>query len=351
MTVAEFRRFVNETDHLRSPSPPDAADYLTPIPSPVAGSWSSTAPRPGRSGRLPELVALGSGRVLASSRRSRSTGPRPERHPVTHVTAADAEAYASWAGKELPSEAEWECAARGGLEGKIFVWGDEFAPKGRMMANTWQGEFPWQNLLTTGTKTSPVASFPPNRYGLFDMAGNVWQWTSTGIRTMRRSIAPCCTAENPRGLGLRRKAANLGIHAASKPPRKVIKGGSFLALPAIARDTGPPRVWRRPLIPPHAMSASAVSCENAAKPYMQALKDLLASAKQAATFEIVTATPGSVAGVARRTTRWVIRRGAYIAVILQVAPTGAIMAKTFNIVAETDYQKSGGGYAIVYFQN
>ncbi len=102
-----------------------------------------------------------------------------ERHPVTHLAVEDAEAYAAWVGKELPTEAEWEFAARGGLEGATFVWGDEFAPKGKMMANTWQGEFPWQNLTTDGFEgTSPVKSFAPNGYGLYDMAGNVWEWTS-----------------------------------------------------------------------------------------------------------------------------------------------------------------------------
>ena len=101
-----------------------------------------------------------------------------ERHPVTHVAHADATAYADWAGKSLPTEAEWEYAARGGLDGAIFTWGDEFAPKGRMMANTWQGEFPWQNLLLDRyERTSPVETYPPNGYGLYDMAGNVWEWT------------------------------------------------------------------------------------------------------------------------------------------------------------------------------
>src|SRR5262249_3607856 len=99
-----------------------------------------------------------------------STVANRDRPPVTHVAWDDVAAYAGWAGKELQTEAEWEFAARGGLAANVYTWGNEFAPKGRMMANTWQGEFPWQNLQLDGYEgTSPVASFPPNGYGLFDM--------------------------------------------------------------------------------------------------------------------------------------------------------------------------------------
>ncbi len=153
-------------------------------------------------------------------------------HPVVHVAYEDAAAYAAWAGKTLPTEAEWERAARGGLEGAAYVWGDEFAPGGTMLANTWQGEFPWQNLKTDGyVGTSPVGAFPPNGYGLCDMAGNVWEWTADWwtARHPDATAQPCCAPTNPRGgtpEGSRDPA-----QPASLIPRKVIKGGSHLCAP------------------------------------------------------------------------------------------------------------------------
>ena len=120
-----------------------------------------------------------------------------ERHPVVHVAYEDAAAFAAWAGKDLPTEAEWEYAARGGLDGAAFTWGDGDVQETEPLANTWQGEFPWQNLELDGfAGTSPVGSFPPNGYGLFDMAGNVWEWT-TDFFTMRETATPCCAPQSP----------------------------------------------------------------------------------------------------------------------------------------------------------
>jgi formylglycine-generating enzyme required for sulfatase activity len=155
-----------------------------------------------------------------------------ERHPVTHVGYEDAAAYAAWAGKELPTEAEWEYAARGGLDGAVFAWGDEFAPGGQLMANTWQGEFPWQNLLTDGYEgTSPVGSFPANGYGLYDVTGNVWEWTADSFAPRHPADAahPCCIPRNPRITASHqvRPAAEPGSHL----PRRVMKGGSHLCAP------------------------------------------------------------------------------------------------------------------------
>ena len=151
---------------------------------------------------------------------------------MTHISFADAEAYAGWAGKELPTEAQWEYAARGGLDGAIFTWGDEFAPKGRMMANTWQGEFPWQNLELDGFMgTSPVKRFPANGYGLYDMAGNVWEWTVDYFTFQHHPDAAkaCCVPHNPR------VSEPDQLDADGRPsahiPRRVIKGGSHLCAP------------------------------------------------------------------------------------------------------------------------
>jgi formylglycine-generating enzyme required for sulfatase activity/uncharacterized membrane protein YkvA (DUF1232 family) len=156
-----------------------------------------------------------------------------EQHPVVHVAYEDAEAYAGWAGKKLPTEAEWERAARGGLEGKKFTWGDEHFPEGKAMANSWQGEFPWQNLLLDGFEgTSPVSSFPPNGYGLFDMAGNVWEWTSDWyVHNHKDEVAPSCCAPavNPR-IGSPEKSYD-PRQPKFRIPRRVVKGGSHICAP------------------------------------------------------------------------------------------------------------------------
>jgi sulfatase modifying factor 1 len=219
VTVAEFERFVAATGYLtlaeRVPDPrlyPGAAaeDLVPgslvftppahPVPLDDLRRWWSWVPR--ASWRHPE----GPGSDVAAR----------QRHPVTHVAFEDAEAYARWAGKTLPSEAEWEYAARGGLDGATYAWGDEFAPDGRLMANTWQGEFPWQNLRLDGyERTSPVGSFPPNGYGLSDMIGNVWEWTAEPWPTMLAGHA-CCAPPAP----------------LPEIERRVIKGGSHLCAPS-----------------------------------------------------------------------------------------------------------------------
>ncbi len=152
-------------------------------------------------------------------------------HPVVQVAYEDAEAYAAWRGAALPTEAEWEHAARGGLKGAAFCWGDEPYPDGRQLANTWQGEFPWQNLVLDGYEgTSPVGSFPANGYGLVDMAGNVWEWTSDWWQQKRTGATTgCCAPSNPRGAT---QAESLDPNAPLEPfGRKVIKGGSHLCAP------------------------------------------------------------------------------------------------------------------------
>ncbi len=151
-----------------------------------------------------------------------------DNHPVVHVAYEDAAAYAEWAGKSLPTEAEWEFAARGGQAGE-FAWGDELAPGGAMLANYWQGEFPSQNLKLDGwERTSPVGTYPPNGYGLSDMIGNVWEWTSDWYADAGdlAPASPCCAPSNPKG-GVMEKSYDPAMPEIMIP-RKVIKGGSHL---------------------------------------------------------------------------------------------------------------------------
>lgn len=153
-----------------------------------------------------------------------------EDHPVVHIAWQDAEAYARWAGKDLPTEAEFEFAAWGGRSDAEFAWGDELVPEGKHMANTWQGAFPHENLAEDGfERTSPVMTYPPNGYGLYDMIGNVWEWTSDwfGMREgSAEKVKACCVPRNPRG-----GAENASFDPAQpeiRIPRKVLKGGSHL---------------------------------------------------------------------------------------------------------------------------
>jgi formylglycine-generating enzyme len=175
----------------------------------------------------------------------RPYGPRSsinglDDHPVVHVTWQDVVAFAKWAGKDLPTEAEWQFAARGGLDGAEFAWGDELAPGGRHMANTWQGEFPNENLKSDGwERTSPVMAFPANGYGLHDMIGNVWEWTRDWYSSQHESKTghPCCAAHDPRG------GHEEGSFDPCQPeiriPRKVPKGGSHLCAPNYCRRYRP----------------------------------------------------------------------------------------------------------------
>lgn len=144
-----------------------------------------------------------------------------EDHPVVHVAYEDACAYAAWAGKVLPTEAEWEFAARGGLEQATFPWGDEFAPQGRPMANIWHGRFPWESLKQNGCeRTSPVGAYPANGYGLYDVVGNVWEWTTSPFEPSATgeaadAKASCCSTGEP----------------AAPSALRVVKGGSHLCAP------------------------------------------------------------------------------------------------------------------------
>jgi formylglycine-generating enzyme required for sulfatase activity len=171
-----------------------------------------------------------------------------EHHPVVHVAYRDAEAYAKWAGKSLPTEAEWEFAARGGLDGAEYAWGGEFTPGNRHMANTWQGGFPSENLRSDGyDRTSPVTAFSPNGYGVYDMIGNAWEWTTDwyGPQHAADPGKACCTPLNPRGGP--EEASYDTCQPAVRIPRKVLKGGSHLCAPNYCRRYRPAARHAQPI--------------------------------------------------------------------------------------------------------
>ncbi|WP_394251525.1 formylglycine-generating enzyme family protein [Arthrobacter pityocampae] len=157
-----------------------------------------------------------------------------EDHPVVQVSFADAAAYAAWAGKRLPGEAEWEFAARGGLSDAFsYAWGNEVRPNGVRMANTWQGRFPYLRTGANGWKgTSPVGAFPANGYGLLDMIGNVWEWTSD-YYAARHAVEPAPADDAAGGCACtpHRDSAADSAEPGADVPRRVLKGGSHLCAP------------------------------------------------------------------------------------------------------------------------
>ncbi|MBV8382315.1 MAG: formylglycine-generating enzyme family protein [Planctomycetaceae bacterium] len=238
VTNAQFRRFVEASGYLTTaerpvvweqlkrqlppgtPKPPDdrlvpGSLVFTPPDHPVSLSDPSAWWRwvPGASWRHPE----GPGSSIEGK----------DDHPVIHVSWDDALAFANWAGKRLPTEAEWEFAARGGLEGKKYAWGDELQPDGKPLANTWQGHFPDRNTRDDGfLRTAPVKSFPPNGYGLHDMIGNVWEWCADWYRPDAYRL------DADRGVVVNPSGPETGFDPEEPyQPKCVTRGGSFLCSP------------------------------------------------------------------------------------------------------------------------
>jgi len=242
VTNADFARFVEATGHVtlaERPANPD--DYPGALPDQLAPS-STMFKKP--AGPVDMSNHYNWWVYVRGANWRHPRGPASKirklmNHPVVHVAFEDVEAYAAWIGKAIPTEAEWEFAARGGLDGADYVWGDELVPGGVHMANTFQGDFPYRNTLTDGFEyTSPVGAFPANGYGLYDMAGNVWQWTSDWYQEHGQRVdSPCCTVENPRGASL--EASFDPRDPVSRIPRKVTKGGSHLCAPDYCRRYRP----------------------------------------------------------------------------------------------------------------
>jgi formylglycine-generating enzyme len=251
VTNRQFRQFVEATGHVTyAELPPDPREYPNALPEMMkAGSLVFTPPAHRvdlRNWRAWWTFAFG-----ATWREPYGPGSSIEGlddHPVVHVAYVDAVAYARWAGKELPTEAEWEFAARGGLEDAEFAWGEELTPAGRWMANTWQGEFPRENLAADGfERTSPVTRFPANGYGLYDMIGNVWEWTVDWYAPKHTAepAKACCIPRNPRGARMQESYDD--CQPDLRIPRKVLKGGSFLCAPNYCRRYRPAARHAQPI--------------------------------------------------------------------------------------------------------
>lgn len=241
VTNAQFQKFVAETGHITlAERPASAADYPGANAQALEPASAVFVP-PARTTGRENPYEWWSYIPGASWRHPRGPGSSIvglEDHPVVHIAFEDAEAYCRWAKKALPTEAEWEFAARGGLDGADYAWGDEFSPEGKPLANTWLGEFPWENLKPDSRKwTSPVGSYPPNGYGISDVCGNVWEWTADWYQDHPANSKSCCVVENPKG-GTREASIDPAMRDFNIP-RKVIKGGSYLCAPSYCRRYRP----------------------------------------------------------------------------------------------------------------
>jgi formylglycine-generating enzyme required for sulfatase activity len=228
VTNEQFARFVEATGYVTvAERTPEAKDFPGAPPEKlVSGAVVFTPPE----GAVPLDNHLRWWSYVRGANWRHPDGPDidlrgREKHPVVQVAWADAVAYAEWAGKRLPTEAEFEFAARGGMERKIYAWGDEFKPGDKWMANIWQGRFPIENTGEDGFRaTAPVGSFPANGYGLHDMAGNVWEWCSDWYRFdyYRKLAADEQPVRNPQGPEDSYDPGEPGT------PKRVMRGGSFL---------------------------------------------------------------------------------------------------------------------------
>jgi formylglycine-generating enzyme len=252
VTNALFREFVDATGHVTlAEQVPNAADYPGAQPEllvPASAVFRKPAGRVDLRNQYNWWVYV-PGADWRHPQGPDSALDGLDDHPVVHVAYADAAAFARWAGKKVPTEAEWEFAARGGLEGAEFAWGDELSPGGKLMANTWQGEFPIENALADGFEgTSPVGSFPPNGHGLYDMIGNVWEWTTDWYEPSHKTKVfrgqGCCSPVNPRG-GDRELSFDPTV--AARIPRKAMKGGSHLCAPNYCRRYRPAARMAQPI--------------------------------------------------------------------------------------------------------
>ncbi|WP_027229692.1 formylglycine-generating enzyme family protein [Phyllobacterium sp. UNC302MFCol5.2] len=242
VTNRQFLEFVNATGHVTfAEKRLVAKDYPGAPPQNLrAGSLVFTPPKKINGPDITQWWIFNYGACWKHPLGRKSSIGNILDHPVVHVAFSDAEAFAAWAGKELPTEAEWEFAARGGLEQTEFAWGDELTPDGTYLANIWQGIFPTQNLKSDGyDRTSPVRSYPPNGLGLYDMIGNTWEWTTDfwSARHATPAAKACCIPVNPRSTNAENSIdpvqADLAI------PRRVLKGGSHLCAPNYCRRYRP----------------------------------------------------------------------------------------------------------------